>query len=99
MTWKRIAPCAVCALQIGAASPIRAHHFKARDPAFAATNSLETEGRAVDGRLADADADRRGCRARDHARAQRVPDHGSALGARLPDARSEEHTSELQSRQ
>ena len=40
---------------------------------------LKDKSRAMDGRLARPDADHGDRRARGHARAQRVPDHGSAL--------------------
>src|SRR6185369_9981729 len=50
------------------------------------SNPFPTESRAVDGRLARADADRRRGRPRDHARAECLSDHGGALGARPVDA-------------
>src|SRR5581483_4010719 len=44
-------------------------------------NPVKTESRALDGGLAQPDADGRGCRPRGHARAQRVPAHGNPLHA------------------
>ncbi len=49
-------------------------------------NTLQTEGRAVDGGLALPDACRGGRRPRGDARAERVSDHGGALDARPHDA-------------
>src|SRR5665213_1991774 len=47
------------------------------------THTFQTKGRAVDGGLAQPDADRGGGRPRDHARTQRVRADGAALGHRL----------------
>src|SRR5262249_7991221 len=52
------------------------------------SNAVETEGRAVDGRLAHPDADRRGGRPRGNARAQCFSDHGDPLQPWLADALS-----------
>ena len=63
----------ICALQIRTRSPIPA--LNTQPLALAAclaippdgSNTFQTEGRAVDGRVARPDADRGDCRSRDHA--------------------------------
>src|SRR5689334_18737459 len=59
--------------------------FTFHSPAISADehDTVQNDGCTVDGRLAVADAGHGGCRARDHARAERLPDHGSALGDRV----------------
>ncbi len=46
-------------------------------------DTVQNHGRLLDGRLAVADAGHGGGRARDHARAECLPDHGGALAGRL----------------
>src|SRR5713101_9024412 len=46
-------------------------------------NTFQTQGRAVDGRLACPDADHGDRRPRDDARTERVSDHGGAIDPRL----------------
>src|SRR6266478_254696 len=84
----------ICALQTGSRSPIPAchanpsHAVSKKCPASSADgpNTFQTKGRAVDGGLAQLDADR-GCRRpRGDARTECVSDHGTALGPRPPDA-------------
>src|ERR1700730_15658623 len=84
-------PWHICTLQIGTRSPIPAcppptqprRRLRGLPGAPAhGPNTFQTEGRAVDGRLACADADHDDRRPRDDARTQRVSDHGGALDPR-----------------
>src|SRR5450755_4962109 len=92
MATRAALPWHICTLQICTRSPIPAcPPPPSRAGACAAClappadgpNTFQTQGRAVDGRLACPDADHDDRRPRDDARTERVSDHGGALDPRL----------------
>src|SRR5216683_7661269 len=85
-------PWHICTLQICMRSPIPAcppptqprRRLRGMPGAPAdGPNTFQTQGRAVDGRLACPDADHGDRRPRDDARTERVSDHGGAIDPRL----------------